>query len=246
MKFKKVRDLHWTPWVDGQQLVVGCDSLGGIGPLSNDLVACSAEISGYFTAVVTLAELMAYGAKPTLVVDNLCFSLEPHGTQAIQGIRRALLEAGVPECPITGSTEENMPVGQTGLGITILGVALEEERSRRIVKPGDSCYLIGTPYVGEEVLQHLEEIRTIKHLTLFQTMQGTFDLLPVGSKGIRAEMDELSSAHGLEWISEELAEDFISKSAGPATCFLVAGAEVVLKQVIKEHGLPAMRIGFFR
>lgn len=243
MEFHRYRDLHVAQMEGDSQLVVACDSLGGIGPMDLDAVSCSAEISGYFTAMVALAELLAYGASPVLVTDNLSFSMEPHGKEAIQGIRRALQEAGYAHCPMTGSTEENIPARQTALGVTILGLASVKKREGRVVKSGNACFLIGEPFMGNQVLENLERIKTLKNLLLFLEAEPMGDILPVGSKGIGWEMKEMAKTHSMEWIPEELDSSLLERSAGPATCFLVAGEEALLKEIITKHGLTAVKMG---
>lgn len=244
MEFHAFRDIQWAQLEGGDQLVVACDSLGGIGPMALDVVSCPAEISGYFTTLVTLAELLAYGASPVLVTDNLSFSMEPHGKDAMAGVKRALAEAGFAHCPVTGSTEENVPVEQTAIGITILGLASKEKRGKRILRSGDACYLIGRPLMGDQVLENLEEIRTLEYLPLFNALEDVGDILPVGSKGIRYEMTEMARTHSMEWIAEDtLDESMLERSAGPATCFLAAGKEEVLKEVIETYGIKAVKLG---
>lgn len=243
MEFKGFRDLQCTLLPDGQELVVACDSLGAIGPHAGDVVSCSAEITGYFTAAVALAEILAYGAQPVLVADNLCYSMEPHGKGTIEGIQKALERAGYPLCPITGSTEENMPVMQTAMGITVLGIVPKQGRRHRRVQRGDACFLVGTPLVGEEVLAELKSIRTLEYLTLLKEEEGVGDLLPVGSKGVRAEMLELAHTHGLDvhWFAENPVWD---RSAGPATCFLVVGSEPVMEKILKKQGITSQKLAF--
>ncbi|QSX08381.1 selenophosphate synthase [Alkalibacter rhizosphaerae] len=246
MEFYKYRDLQCTRLDEHSELVVACDSLGGIGPMDLDLVSCPAEISGYFTAMVVLAELLAYGAVPTLVVDNLCFSMEPYGKDALKGIQRALEESGYPHCPVTGSTEDNIPVRQTAMGMTILGVASIKQRKKRILQSGDSCYLVGIPLVGNQVLKNLGNIKTLEHLALFNQLEWIGDLLPVGSKGVRAEMLEMGRTHSKEWQLEEVESDLLERSAGPATCFLIAGNENRLKDAFQKHELQAIKTGIVR
>lgn len=243
MEFKGFRDLQCTQLPDGRELVVACDSLGAIGPLSGDVVPCPAEISGYFTAAVALAEILAYGAQPVLVTDNLCFSMEPHGKETIKGIQKALERAGYSNCPITGSTEENMPVTQTAMGITILGIVPQNGRSHRKVQQGDACYLVGTPLVGVEVLEGLEDIKTLEFLTRLKKEENVGDLLPVGSKGVRMEMMELARTHGksIRWIEESLLWD---RSAGPATCFLVVGEESAMESVLKKMEIAPRKLAY--
>lgn len=245
MEFKGFRDLYWAQLEGDSQLVVACDSLGGIGPMSLDVVSCPAEISGYFTTMVALSELLAYGASPVLVTDSLSFSMEPHGKEALQGVERALKEAGFAHCPVTGSTEENVPTRQTAMGITVLGLASAKKRKSRVVKPGDVCFLIGEPFMGDQVLGNLDKINTLENLQLFLE-ESVGDILPVGSKGIGWEMKELAGTHSLEWIPEELDSSLLEQSAGPATCFLVAGAKQVLEAIIEKHELRAMKMGTLR
>ncbi|WP_129409246.1 AIR synthase related protein [Marinitoga lauensis] len=116
---------------DNKELAIACDSSGGIGNKQMDIIKVPPDIVGYFTAHVALAEIISYGAFPIAVIDTLSVELNDTGKEIIKGIKKALEQLGINENKIiTGSTEENFPVVQTGMGITVIG----EKRNLLIIK----------------------------------------------------------------------------------------------------------------
>jgi len=64
LKPESFRDLTILRLNDTQTLVISCDSCGGIGEKVNNVIQVSPEITGYYTALVTLAVILAVGARP--------------------------------------------------------------------------------------------------------------------------------------------------------------------------------------
>ncbi|MBF7096871.1 selenophosphate synthase [Alkalibacter mobilis] len=245
MNVKKFRDLTRMEISEELELILACDSLGGIGPREMDIVKCSAEVSGYFTAVVVLAEIMAYRAEPIILVNNLCYEMENYGEETLAGIERALKESGFEKCHITGSTEENIPVCQTGIGITVIGKAKKKIREIMILNSGDACFLIGTPYMGEEVLNNLDNIKTLEYLKILTKDTKVKDILPVGSKGIVHELREIQKTNGLNLILSKNIVANLQISAGPATCFLITGNLQYLGELLSKNQIQNELIGVF-
>lgn len=142
----KVRDLSVIDLDGNTLLVIACDSDGGIGPKELDTVSCSGYVLGRLAARVPLLEMLASGARPILMVNCLAVEMHPSGKEIISGIRKEAAEAGLdPVRGIAGSTEDNVPTRQTGVGVVALGVV-----SQRALRPGSSqigdlVYRLGVP-----------------------------------------------------------------------------------------------------
>lgn len=215
------------------RLAVACDSLGGIGPKSGDVVPATGYVVGRFTCRVPLMELMALGAEPFLVTAALAVEPDPTGRDIIRGVRDELSAAGLdPAGAMLASTEKNVTTSQTGLGITALGRlppaaaggdddALRWGRSR----PGDAVIAVGLPRVGAVVTLDDPNLADIPTLRLALGYRGAGDVVPVGSRGIRAEALDLASRAPtgvpLRFIAAPAPGLDLDASAGPSTSFLV-------------------------
>lgn len=220
------RDLSLLDLPGGDTLVVACDSAGGVGPKSGDVVKVAGYISGRFTARVALMEVLCAGARPILLVNTAAVEPNPTGEEILRGIVAEAALAGLGPELVTGSFEKNIPTVQTGLGVTVLGLAATEQR---VAKAGDLVVAIGRPKVGEEVGLDDPEIADLPLVRQLLAEPDIHDLLPVGSRGIAAEAADLAASAGLEpeWLEPE--EGWVySKSAGPSTCLLAAVAPRLL------------------
>ena len=83
---RKVRDLLLLELTPEMEMVIACDSDGGIGPKEKDLVQVPGEVLGHFAARVPLMEILASGAVPALVVNTLAVEMEPTGSTIISGM----------------------------------------------------------------------------------------------------------------------------------------------------------------
>ena len=214
-------------------LAVACDSLGAIGPKAHDVLHVPGYVVGRFACRVPLMELIAVGAEPLLVVCALCVEPEPAGAEIMAGVRDEVEAAGLdPAAAITGSTEKNMPTAQTGVGVTALGVlptpaTLRWGRGR----PGDVVVAVGRPKVGAAVTLDDAELADIPTLRLALAHPACGDAVPVGSRGIAAEAEDLARRSNCSFVASTDAPIDLAISAGPATCFLVT---------VAEAGLPAL------
>ena len=246
MQLNRYRDLTVCKQAGQGYLVIACDSAGGIGPKPGDAVKSSGEVLGYYTAHVVLAELIAAGAEPFLIINALAVEAVPTGEAILSGVRRAAEEAGLGTEAITGSTEENIPVNQTGLGMTALGEAASWPLYQS--EPGDLLVLAGTPRVGEEVLRQgdrgrlsLKLLKTLRNEAPFDDLIG--EILPVGSRGALAEARSLSETAGCSFRPFDNLPPEAHASGGPSTCGVLS-----LKPrhwtALKEHSpLPLLRLG---
>ncbi|SMP56281.1 AIR synthase related protein [Anoxynatronum buryatiense] len=217
------RDFTLLPVSPESTLVIACDSCGGVGDKPEDLVPVSPEITGKFTCRVAAMEVMSTGATPCLVIDTLAVEWEPTGRRIMAGIEAFLEEAGIPLTPLNGSTEENFPMKQTGMGITVIGQVHPRELRSGVAVPGQLLVAAGIPKVGKEIQHPFDpEILSIQDFITLRRHPGVADLIPVGSKGIQAEAWLLAALNGLslEWQTDCLLP--LAKTAGPATCAVAA------------------------
>ena len=118
---KKFRDITLLSFGDNI-ITVACDSCGGIGNKEHDVIKVDPYITGYYTAIVSLSETLAIGAEPITVINTFAVEMNDTGKRILDGIYDALDEIGVDkDSVLTGSTEENIPVTVTGIGLTVIG-----------------------------------------------------------------------------------------------------------------------------
>ncbi|MFC9598507.1 ATP-binding protein [Peribacillus butanolivorans] len=218
------------PFTESQSLVVSCDNSGGIGLKEKDLVQVPYEVVGYFSFRVAVMECLAAGGSPmTVVLHNFCGD---EAWEALKiGVMKGMDEIGL-DLSITGSTESNMPLLQSALGLMVIG----KRRNERVMKPilQRKMALIGRPLVGEEVMKQQEWIAPLslyKSLCELEEVQ----VLPVGSKGIANEWKHLDPSG--EGVSAHIRSKVdIEKSSGPSTCFLIAYPEHLENEIKLQSG----------
>lgn len=243
-KITQVRDLSIIELNKNQRLVVACDSAGAVGAKELDELKCSNYILGRFTARVALLEVLAVGAMPVLISDGLAVEMEPSGREIIQGITDELRVLGIADkCHLTGSTEENFPTKQSGIGITVIGLATTEELRLGKVQSGDEVHCFGLPKVGSQVNLEDPEIVNLHTVRKLSTYPEVHEIVPVGSKGILYEAQQLTQSYGKNLSIDPNCPLPLTESAGPATC-LIAAVEPKLKETLyQEFSLPITYIG---
>lgn len=245
---RKFRDLSLIDLGDGRVLVIACDSCGGVGPKENDVVRTSGYVVGRFTSRVALMEVLCCGAWPICVVNTLCVEPSPTGARIIEGIADELSVIGVaPEKVLTGSTEKNLPTSQTGVGVTVIGMCREDDLRLGRLAGGEVLGLVGVPKVGEEVTLEDPEIADLSTVRLLLSEKEIKEMVPVGSRGIRAEAEMLAQLNDLRlvWYDLKALEGQVDlyKSAGPATCVLVAGEERAVRRLEEKTEKPFTLLG---
>lgn len=247
MSIRKYRDLTLIDLSDDKVLVIACDSCGAVGPKEGDLVKVSGYVVGRFTSRVALMEVLAAGAWPICVVNTLCVEPFPTGADIQCGIADELRFLGVdPEALLTGSTEKNMPTSQSGVGVTVVGIASKEQLRIGRLRAGDYLALFGLPKVGAEVSLGDPEIADLSTIMLLLSSSQVKEIVPVGSRGIKAEAETLARLNDLELVWYEIPDEVdLYKSAGPATCLLAAGEEATLKVMGEKAKKPFFVLGKF-
>ena len=211
---KKFRDLII---LDEMNLVLACDSAGGIGEKPCDEVFANIEMVSYYAAFVPIAEALCARSEPIVLVDTLCNEREPYGEKIIRGIKMAMSEAGMKdENAFTGSSEENFLTKMTGIGVTVLGHGHEIRKAQK----GDWVYAIGAALVGEELIKHRDKAMSMSDYIYLKEQNYIHDIVPVGSKGAMHELKEIESYSGLR--ARIVNHDFdYHKSGGPSAICLV-------------------------
>jgi selenophosphate synthetase-related protein len=220
---KTPRDVLLFEFPSGQVLVVSCDSSGGIGPKPLDKLKVNGCILGKFTARAALMEVLAAGADPVCVVDALGVEPSPLGAEILAGIRGEAEQAGLdPELAVTGSTEKNIAVEQTGIGVTVIGTCQKTQLKIGTSQAGDVVAVIGVPSVADEVLpaEKAGKIAETKDILKLRNLSFIHEIIPGGSTGILHELQTLAQGGNLRFEIAPQTEVDLKKSAGPATAVL--------------------------
>jgi len=225
---------------------VSCDSSGGIGPKRLDKVKVDGRTVGRFMARVALMEALSVGAYPICIVNTLAVEPEPTGIQIIKGIRAEVRHAHLDRRTIiTGSTEKNIPVNQTGVGVTVVGIVTP--RSLRVgrSKPGDAVVAIGVPSVRDEVILCEKErrIADTRDVVRLLDLPLAHDIIPVGSQGILHEAQTIAEDSDLRFRLGIRVEIDVRKSAGPATVLLCTCRSSDLEELAGLMDKPMNLIG---
>jgi hypothetical protein len=243
---KTARDVRLLR-LDGRHIiVVGCDSAGGIGPKRLDRVRVDGRTVGRFTARVALMELLSVGANPICLANTLTVEPKPTGIQILKGIRDELRYARfASQIVMTGSTEKNVSVNQTGVGITIVATATSRSLKIGRCRPGDAIVAIGLPHVGDEVMVGEKERRIADTRDVRILLKAPFvhEIIPVGSQGILHEARTIARDSNLHFTSRRHLEFDICKSAGPATVALCACRQSCIDALSRLTEKPVTLIG---
>ena len=244
MKITRYRDLSLININKNQTMVIACDSAGGIGSKENDIVKVPPHIVGYFTCQVPLKEILSVGGEVITIVDTLSVEMDDTGREIIKGIKRAIEPLDIDEDVIlTGSTEENFPVCQTGVGITAIGIINDENWEIPKSHRGDLIISIGLPKVGEEVIKDNGKIITLPIIKELYSKSYVKEIIPVGSKGIIHEINEICKNNKLKYELYENIKVDINKSAGPATCGIVTIDKDFYNELIENFSVPINILG---
>jgi hypothetical protein len=208
----------------GHAIVSGSTSSGAVGPKELDKVKVEGRVLGKFLARVALMDVTATGAFPLILSVTLGVEKEPTGNEIFVGIRNEARSIGLdPNQVIMEKTEDNFQTMQTGVGLTVVGFANEEELRLGKTCPGDLIVAIGRPKVGDEVIaaEARSEIADLKNVTQLSQRKYVHDIAPVGGFGIASEAKMMAYGVGRQLKLLEVKGLDLNKSAGPATVVLV-------------------------
>ncbi|WP_270180072.1 ATP-binding protein [Alkalihalobacillus sp. CinArs1] len=226
-----MRDGIVIPFED-QFLVITNDNSGGIGSKEQDVVQVPYDTVSYHAFRVAVMECLSLGATPiSVIVNNFCGDEE--WEELVHGVEKGMLELEL-DLTITGSSETNIPLVQSAVGIAVLGK--KRVHTSPLIEPGLRFAVIGEPLVGEEVMHHKEKVAPLPLFQWICKQEKVVGVIPVGSKGILYELRQL--------LGYDIQEDKVrvgvdmQKSAGPSTCFIVAYEESlheVIRLKAEEH-----------
>ncbi len=227
-----------------ETLIITSDNSGAIGQKEHDQVSVPYDTVAYYAFRVAVMENIALGGVPvSIVMHNFCGGSEWEAL--VSGVERGKRELGFDhEITITGSSETNMPLLQSALGVVVIG---KQKHELREVCLDDTTRfaVIGKPLVGEEVVNEKDAIAPLELFRWISEQEGFQAVLPVGSKGILYELNEL--VDGVEVVESMVQTDLdVYKSSGPATCFIVAYDGAVENQLCKRAGLHFNRVDIKR
>jgi hypothetical protein len=211
------RDVISISISEGEELILASDCSGGIGSKEGDVVIAEPETVGYYCFRVAVMECLSVGAT-LKAVQILNFTSSSAWERYYCGVKKGLSELNIEDIPITGSSESNIVLHQSALGVTCIGMRKKE-------RPLTSCHnlahaLIGTPLVGNEVITN---VASVAPLSLFMDCvqhSSIIEILPVGSKGV---FHELSLLLGKPLRREGVTStQDLYKSSGPSTSFIIS------------------------
>lgn len=243
---KTSRDVLIFGFENGRVMVIGCDSAGGIGPKPLDKIKVDGYTLGKFTARVAIMEVLSTGAKPICIVNTLSVEPEPLGIEVIKGVKDEAKEAGLdPKLAVIGSSEKNIPVEQTGIGATVVGMTRKEFLKIGLSKPKDLVAAIGLPCVGNEVVLAEKEgkIADISDLLKLLDMNFIHEIIPVGSEGIAYEIGIMAKESNLKFKLTDQMKIDVRKSAGPATVIVASLPEFKLTELKSAISKPINIVG---
>lgn len=243
---QRFRDLTLIFTADAQVWVLACDGLGGIGQLPADVVSASPAVVGHFALRVPLMEVLAAGARPVAVMDTLTSPRGDYSAAMIAAMRELASEVGLTDpAAFNGSTEDNVLTVQTGVGVTVLAVASRSRLALGTARSGQWVGLAGLPKSapqhtvspGDPEMISLPELWSLRHLA------GVSDIVPVGSRGMYAEVEELAASAGLRWEASSERGDW-RDSGGPSTCVVFACDPSIAPSIARILRAPLSWLGY--
>lgn len=243
----KFRDLTIVDLLGELKMVIACDSNAGCGEKPGDHFHWPYETAVKSMLKVPLMEVLASGAAPVLIIDNLCVEMEPTGKKIIGYMREQLREFGLnPDVQLTGSTEDNAKTTQTGTGTTVIGLAADRGLKLGKAQRGDIVVCVGNPKGGADspYTEDDTDIATVHTVLTLSTLPFVHEILPVGSHGVRYEANELAKyvVASFRLFTEDVPIR-LDGSAGASTAVLVSIDEGDLDALTKAVPIPVFSIG---
>ena len=225
-RVSRLRDLTLIDLVGDLAVVIACDSNAGIGEKPDDAIKKPYTEQGISMLKVPLIEVLAAGATPVLVINNLCIEMEPHGKVIIESMRKELRDNGFDaEVQLTGSTEDNAQTFQTGSGMTVIGIGRKSQFRLGQTKIGDVICVVGDPRDGG-LLKYTEYDRntlSVANTIALTKLPYIHEILPCGSHGSLYEAAHLAKDCGGSFkLFQTKYTIALEGSAGSCTACLVS------------------------
>jgi len=230
----------------GHAIVTGSTSSGAVGPKVMDKVKVDGRVLGKFLARVALMDVTATGAFPLLLSVTLGVEKDPTGNEISEGIRREARTIGLdPNQVVMENTEDNFETVQTGVGLTVVGFANEDELRLGKTIPGDLIVAVGRPKVGEEVIfaEAKGEIADLRNVVQLSQRKYVHDIAPVGTFGIADEAKVMAYSVGRQLRLNDVKGLDLNKSAGPATVVLATVDKDKLEDLLTLIDKPVSLVG---
>lgn len=245
MNIQQIRDLTIIDFDENKYLGIACDSCGGIGLKEHDVVKASPQVTAYHTGKVVLAELMSMGFSPMILADGLAVEMDDTGKQLIEGFNEVISKLKSTKVHLTGSTEENIKTVQTSMGVTGIGVCNKDKLKYKKTKAGNICMLIGLPLVGNDVLNNPNKILDVDDFEKLYLCEFINEMLPVGSRGIQAELTDLCNYNNLNIKQDDNIRVDLNHSGGPSCSCLITLEEKNIDLIKNLINKPINFIGRF-
>lgn len=245
MNIKQIRDLTVIDFDETRYLGVSCDSCGGIGLKEHDFVKATPQLVAYHTGKVVLAELMSMGFAPMILADGLAVEMNDTGKQLMEGFNEVLSKLKTTKVHLTGSTEENIKTVQTSMGVTCIGICDKDKLKYKKTVKGNVCLLIGLPLVGNDVVNNPDKILDIDDFEKLYLCDYIKEMLPVGSRGTAAELNDLCEYNNLKIKLNEIISIDLKHSGGPSCSCLVTVDEKYVDIIKNSVNKPVNFIGTF-
>lgn len=233
-KISTKRDL--TIFKDNEYIVFAMDSCGSIGEKESDKLHFSVYETAKLTLRVCLNELFAVGASPKAVFSLVANEFNPTAEIILNAIKDELDDNDLKDIEINGSSEENFETKMTAFGINVFSIA--KKLKMKNTKSDYFIYLVGEPFVGQEVVNNQDILLTPKIIKFIINNYEIGDLIPCGSGGILKELNILSKENSLDFELFDTKID-LEKSAGPATCGVFTSKE----KIENIKGYPLTLVG---
>ena len=230
----------------GHAIVTGSTSSGAVGPKEFDRVKVDGQVLGKFLARVALMDVITTGAFPLLLSLTLGVEKQVTGATIAEGVSREARSIGLdPQQVLLENTEDNFQTVQTGAGLTVVGLANENELRLGKTLPGDLIVAVGRPKVGEEVIaaEARGEIADLRNVAQLCQCRYIHDISAVGGFGIASEAKMMAYGVGRQLKLWEKQVLDLNKSAGPATVVLVTMDRERLEDLTSLISKPINVIG---
>ena len=245
MNIKQIRDLTVIDFDENSYLGISCDSCGGIGLKEHDFVKAEPQLVAYHTGKVVLAELMSMGFTPMILADGLAVEMNDTGKQLMEGYNEVLTKLKTTKVHLTGSTEENIKTVQTSMGVTCIGICDKDKLKYKKTVKNDVCMLIGLPLVGNDVVNNPDKVLDINDFEKLYLCDYIKEMLPVGSRGTAAELDDLCEYNGIKIKPSENISIDLKHSGGPSCSCLITVDEKYMDIIKDLVDKPINFIGTF-
>ncbi|MCL6563057.1 MAG: hypothetical protein K6U87_08625 [Firmicutes bacterium] len=204
-------------------LVMAHHSAVGVGPSEGDASPATAREVGYFATRVVVMHVLATGATPVVMVNNLA-SADPVLREGLErGSREFLAESGLLDLPFSYAHEVLGALPITAMGLTLVGEWEEERFKLGKAQEGDDLFLIGHPLRAPEhrFARNDTIMPSVRHL--LSVLPHAHDLIPVGSAGVFRAAEALAETAGLRFRAKEHLPGWLGQpTASLASAFLAA------------------------